>query len=89
MSSPEMKATLSAWVARRRAVIRKVLVRGVERGELRADLDLDLALELFSGPLIYRMIWAGLPVNSEVADQLVDMVLEGLMPGSAASGVAI
>lgn len=78
MSNPDMQATLSTWVARRRAVLRQVLARGVERGELRPDVDLDLALELFSGPLVYRMIWAGLPVNDEVADELVDMVLEGL-----------
>lgn len=78
MSDDEMRRTLSEWVSRRRDVVRTVLLRGIERGELRRDLDVDLALELFSGPLVYRMTFAGLPIDDRVADDLVDLVLDGL-----------
>lgn len=78
MSDEEMRRTLSKWVASRRAVVRTVLIRGVDRGELRSDLDVDLALELFSGPLVYRTTFAGLPIDEQVADALVDLVVDGL-----------
>jgi len=78
LADEAMKATLTEWVGRRRLVLREVLERGVARGELRADVDLDLALELFSGPVVYRLFWAGRPLDDQVAEELVDLVLDGL-----------
>ena len=75
---PELRAALARFVADRRTVLREILQQGVERGELRDDVDLDLALDLFSGPLVYRALVAGLPVDDDVAPNLVDLVLLGL-----------
>jgi AcrR family transcriptional regulator len=75
---PELREALAGFVAQRRSVLRQILERGVERGELRDDVDLDLALDLFSGPLVYRTLVAGLPVDDEVAPRLIDLVLLGL-----------
>lgn len=77
-ADPEMRRVLTRWVATRRSVLRQVLDRGVARGELREDLDLELALDLFSGPLVYRSTFAGLPIDDDVAERLVALVLEGL-----------
>ena len=77
-ADPEMRRVLTRWVATRRSVLREVLARGVARGELRGDLDLELALDLFSGPLVYRATFAGLPIDDDVAERLVALVLEGL-----------
>lgn len=74
----DMREALTRWVATRRGVLREVLDRGIERGELRDDFDPDLALDLFSGPLVYRSTFAGLPIDEAVADELVDLVLLGL-----------
>ncbi|MCD9623263.1 TetR/AcrR family transcriptional regulator [Rhabdothermincola salaria] len=75
---PELREAWGRYLVSRRAVLREILVRGVERGELRDDLDLDIALDLFSGPLVYRDLIAGLPVDEDVAEDLVDHVLDGL-----------
>jgi AcrR family transcriptional regulator len=75
---PELRQAWGSYLASRRAVLREILQRGVDRGELRRDLDLGLALDLFSGPLVYRGVIAGLPVDEDVAVRLVDHVLDGL-----------
>lgn len=80
VTNPELRAALAEWVATRRSVLREVLERGVARGEIRDDLDLDLVLDLFSGPLVYRVMFAALPIDSDVADELIDLVLAGLRP---------
>jgi AcrR family transcriptional regulator len=76
----ELRDRLNRWVAHRRSVLREVLVRAVRRGEMRDDLDVELALDLFSGPLVYRAIFAGLPIDDDVAGGLIDLVLDGLRP---------
>lgn len=74
----DFRRVLSRFVANRRQLLHEVLERGVARGEIRADADLDLALELFSGPLVYRVTMAGLPIDADEPERLVDLVLEGL-----------
>jgi len=75
---PELRTAWGQYLVSRRALLREILQRGVDRGELRDDLDVDLALDLFSGPLVYRDLIAGLPVDVDVAETLVDQVLDGL-----------
>ena len=42
---------------------RKCFERGIERGELRGDLDLELALDVLGGPLFYRLLVTGGPID--------------------------
>jgi AcrR family transcriptional regulator len=51
---------------------RILLRRGIERGELPPDLDVDAALAELLGPVYYRVLVTGEPVDSEFTDQLVD-----------------
>ena len=44
---------------------RAVLERGIDRGDLRADLDLELALDVLGGPLFYRLLITGGPIDEE------------------------
>lgn len=67
----------AAWHAEMGAVLQ----RGVARGELRADADLTLATELLAGPLFYRYLWLGAPVDEAYARAVVTAVL-----GQIASG---
>jgi AcrR family transcriptional regulator len=64
----------------RRAAVRAVLERGVERGDLRADLDLELALDMLAGPLFYRLLVTGGPIDERLAEGVVDLILRGFAP---------
>ncbi|MEU9475205.1 TetR/AcrR family transcriptional regulator [Streptomyces sp. NPDC048191] len=74
----------AAVVAPRRALAMDVLRRARDNGELRPDVDLDLANDMFVGPMLVRSIMrpdAELP--EDLAEQIVDTVLEGLRPVSS------
>ncbi|MFF5313969.1 TetR/AcrR family transcriptional regulator [Streptomyces massasporeus] len=84
-SSPKLWAAYHATVvAPRRRLGLEVLRRGRENGELRTDLDLELLNDLFVGPVLVRAVLrpdADLP--DDLAEQVVDTLLEGLRPGGS------
>ncbi|MFD5907613.1 TetR/AcrR family transcriptional regulator [Streptomyces massasporeus] len=86
-SSPKLWAAYHATVvAPRRRLGLEVLRRGRENGELRTDLDLELLNDLFVGPVLVRAVLrpdADLP--DDLAEQVVDTLLEGLHPGASPS----
>ena len=55
---------------------RAMLERGVESGELAPDLDLDRALDALLGPILYRAMVTGGPLDHSLVDGIVDQVLE-------------
>ncbi|MFD9908155.1 TetR/AcrR family transcriptional regulator [Streptomyces sp. NPDC059063] len=58
-----------------------VLRRGAENGELRRDVDIVLANELFVGPMLLRTVLRpDAPLDEDLAERIVDTVLEGLRP---------
>ncbi|KJY42573.1 TetR family transcriptional regulator [Streptomyces sp. NRRL B-1568] len=68
-------------VAARREAFFAVLRRGMDTGEIRPGLDVDLVTDLFVSPMLSRAMlheWRELP--EELAEQIVDMVLEGVRP---------
>jgi AcrR family transcriptional regulator len=65
-------------LAPRRAALRGVLDRGVARGDLRSDLDLELALDTLGGPLFYRLLVTGGPIDKRLAVGVVDLIMKGL-----------
>jgi AcrR family transcriptional regulator len=73
------------YLARRRAALRAVLERGIERGDLRRDLDLELALDVLGGPLFYRLLITGGPIDEELADGVVELILRGFAPRTKSS----
>jgi AcrR family transcriptional regulator len=73
------------FLAGRRAALSAVLDRGIERGDLRADLDLDLALDVLGGPLFYRLLITGGPIDKRLADGVVELILRGFAPKSKSS----
>src|SRR4051812_13224719 len=60
--------------------LRKVVERGVRRGDLRADTDVDLMYELLLGPVYFRLLLSGAPLEDGLAERLVDAVLPGFAP---------
>jgi AcrR family transcriptional regulator len=59
----------------RRAALREVLQRGVARGELIGAIDYELALDLLGGPLFYRFLITGGPIDEPLAEGVVDVVM--------------
>jgi len=57
-----------------------VLERGIERGDLAADLDFELALDVLGGPLFYRLLITGGPIDELLAEGIADLILRGFAP---------
>lgn len=62
-------------VARRVAEVRRVVERGITRGDLRPDADYELANELLFGPVYYRLLLSGEPLEPGLAERIVSAVL--------------
>ena len=63
--------------ARREAML-AALERGRARGEIRADADLELAVDALHGPVFYRLLLSGVPLDDAFVDRLADQTLAGL-----------
>ena len=74
------RAVRDGFLARRRAALSEVLRRGVERGDLRPDVDLELALDVLGGPLFYRLLVTGGPLDEQLAEGVADLILRGFAP---------
>lgn len=62
----------------RRAALRAVLERAIRRGELREGIDLELALDVLGGPLFYRLLITGGPIDDDLARGVVKVMLGGV-----------
>ena len=54
-----------------------VIDRGIERGDLRPDTDVRAIHELLIGPIYYRLLFSGEPLDRNLGKRIVDAVLEG------------
>jgi AcrR family transcriptional regulator len=79
------KAVREGFLAGRRAALSEVLTRGIERGDLQPDLDVELALDVLGGPLFYRLLITGGPIDERLAEGVADLVLRGFGPDAAKS----
>jgi AcrR family transcriptional regulator len=72
----ELRDTIRArFLDARRAALREVLQRAVARGELVEAIDYELALDLLGGPLFYRFLITGGPIDEPLAKGVVDVVM--------------
>jgi AcrR family transcriptional regulator len=84
---PELaRAVREGFLAARRSALSEVLRRGVERGELRPDLDLELALDVLGGPLFYRLLVTGGPLDEQLAEGVADLILRGFAASEPSGG---
>jgi AcrR family transcriptional regulator len=61
--------------------LKTVIERGIARGDFRPDIDVRIAHELLVGPLYYRLLFSGAPLDTKHDSQLVDAVLRAFAPG--------
>ena len=52
--------------------VEQVLQRGIERGDLRPDIDIGLTQEMLFGPVYYRLLLSGAPLDRGLAERIVD-----------------
>jgi AcrR family transcriptional regulator len=57
-----------------------VIQRGIARGDLRADTKVRLVHELLLGPIFYRLLLSGAPLDRNLGPRLVDAILAGFTP---------
>jgi AcrR family transcriptional regulator len=82
---PELaRAVRDGFLAGRRGALAHVLRRGIERGDLRSDLDLEFALDVFGGPLFYRLLITGGPIDEQLAEAVAELILRGFAPDRSA-----
>jgi AcrR family transcriptional regulator len=71
----ELRAAAIDFWRERFALVTEVIDRGIERGEVPRDVDPDLMIEALIGPLYLRLLVTLEPLDDELADRVVDLVL--------------
>ena len=66
----------------RRDQLAPVIERGIRRGDLRPDTDVRLVHEFLVGPILYRLLLSGGPLDRKLGTHLVDGILEGFKPAA-------
>jgi AcrR family transcriptional regulator len=69
----------------RRAQLRPMIERGIARGDLRPDTDVRLVHELLLGPVFYRLLLSGGPLDRKLSTRLADAILDGFSPAPKAT----
>jgi AcrR family transcriptional regulator len=78
--SRELGAAHRGFVAERRIVAIDAVRRAIDRGEVRRDADLEVAADLIAGPIFYRHLVTGAPLDDRFASELVESVVRALAP---------
>ncbi|MFD8600318.1 TetR/AcrR family transcriptional regulator [Kitasatospora sp. NPDC059646] len=85
-SSPELwQRYYDTFIVTRRKVLAQIMERGLANGEIRADLadDVELLVDMVAGPLLTRAVQRpDEPLENDLAERLVDTLLDGLRPRS-------
>jgi hypothetical protein len=72
----------------RREQLKPVIERGIARDDLRPNTDLRLLHELLLGPVFYRLLLSGGPLDRKLSTHLVDAVLDAFRPDRGAGATS-
>ncbi|MDQ0087871.1 AcrR family transcriptional regulator [Paenibacillus anaericanus] len=72
------EAYRSRYFNPRRLEARLLLERGVQRKELKETLDIELIIDLIYGPVFYRLLLTGEPLDDTFIKNLVTVAFEGI-----------
>ena len=61
-----------------KAAVEEAIERAVRRGEIAGSADARLVGDVLTGPLFFRVLFAGEPVADEALESAVDLVVAGL-----------
>jgi AcrR family transcriptional regulator len=74
--NPDLRRAHQTFIAARRAVVVAAVRRGIEHGELRAGIDPELVADLVGGPIFYRYLVSGAPLDPTFADRVVSATVD-------------
>jgi hypothetical protein len=72
------EAYQTRYIHPRRLEARQLLERGVRSGELKGNLDIELSIDLIYGPIFYRLLVTGGPLDDAYIQDLVESVFQGI-----------
>lgn len=74
----DLRAAMTAMVSEQQTPLRTILQLAQGRGELPSRLDLDLATDLIEGPLLWRYILRGEPIDPAQLTEMINVIVAGL-----------
>jgi AcrR family transcriptional regulator len=77
---PDVGAAARAGYADRHALALARLRRAQENEGLRADVDLPILVDQLAGPIYYRILITGAPVDRDYAERIVSALLASALP---------
>ena len=77
--NPELAAASSRFWAQRLELDRAIVARARDRGELDPRADPGPVIEALLGPLYFRLLVTGEPLDADFIEGLVDLVFAGCM----------
>lgn len=72
------EAYRTIYFAPRRLDSRYILERGISKGELERDIDIELVIDLIFGPLFYRLLITGDPIDEAFIRNIISYVFKGI-----------
>ncbi|MEK4479731.1 TetR/AcrR family transcriptional regulator [Paenibacillus sp. FSL R5-0876] len=78
MDSGLAEAYRTRYFQPRRLEARLLMERGVQRGELKDNLDIEVVTDLIYGPIFYRLLVTGQPIDDAYVQQLVRYAFQGI-----------
>ncbi|MDQ0058743.1 TetR/AcrR family transcriptional regulator [Paenibacillus harenae] len=72
------EAFRTRYIQPRRQEVRGIMERGLSRGQLKNSLDIALCTDLIYGPIFYRLLVTGDPIDDNYVRQLVTQVFEAI-----------
>ena len=71
----EVRTSLDEYLSSRQKPLRSILQRAQQRGEIAAGIDLKVVADLLVGPVTYRRLMTGDPIDRAFTRKLLDIVL--------------
>jgi AcrR family transcriptional regulator len=76
-ANPELaRAYRERIVEPRIADVKTIVERGIARGDLRPDTNERLAHEILIGPIYYRLLFSGAPLDRKLGAHVADVVMQ-------------
>ena len=80
--SDELRSLVQSFMTRRVVLTEPLVARAVERGELPTATDPRLVIEALVGPIWFRLLLTGEPLDDDFVAALTELVLTGARGGS-------
>ena len=80
-ANPELaRAYRERIVEPRIADVKTIIARGIRRGDLRPETSERLVHELLIGPIYYRLLFSGTPLDDRLGGHVADVVMRTFAP---------